>query len=146
MRHRLTEKLRAPGGHIGLYLCRDRRSRGLAKKILRRVLTGLRTTAEPRALLTLAAGHLLSIRSAESAGDRREDVRPDPVSGLLRRRYWIALPPGLLSPPESRTPPQNRIPPLEIGYSTLSSPRSRPILAPRVCPNSIRIVPAVPLA
>ena len=97
MRHRLTEKLRTHGGHIGLYLRRDRRGRGLAKEILRLVLTELRKTGEPRALLTIAENNLPSIRSVESAGGRLEDVRPDPESGRMLRRYWIDLPPGPLS-------------------------------------------------
>ena len=91
IRHRLNEKLLAHGGHIGLYIRRNRRGRGHAKEILRLALAELRKTGEKRALLTISVDNLPSIRSVVSGGGRLEDVRLDPESGMKLARYWIDL-------------------------------------------------------
>ena len=91
MRHCLNEKLLAHGGHIGMYVRRDRRGRGHAKEILRLALDELRKTGEKRALLTISVDNLPSIRSVESGGGRLEDIRTDPGTGMKLARYWIDL-------------------------------------------------------
>lgn len=91
IRHRLNEKLLAHGGHIGLYIRRNRRGRGHAKEILRLALAELRKTGEKRALLTISVDNLPSIRSVVSGGGRLEDVRLDPETGKQFGRYWIDL-------------------------------------------------------
>ncbi len=91
MRHYLSEKLLAHGGHIGLYIRRDRRGRGHAKDILRLALAELRKTGERRALLTISVDNLPSIRSVESVGGRLEDIRLNPETGKPFGRYWIDL-------------------------------------------------------
>ena len=91
MRHCLNEKLLAHGGHIGLFIRRDRRGRGHAKDILRLALAELRKTGEKRALLTISVDNLPSIRSVVSGGGRLEDVRLDPETGKQFGRYWIDL-------------------------------------------------------
>ena len=91
MRHCLNEKLLAHGGHIGMYIRRDRRGRGHAKEILRLALAELRKTGEKRALLTISVDNLPSIRSVVSGGGRLEDVRLDPETGKQFGRYWIDL-------------------------------------------------------
>ena len=91
MRHCLNDKLLAHGGHIGLYIRRDRRSRGHAKDILRLALAELRKTGETRALLTISVDNLPSIRSVESVGGRLEDIRLNPETGKPFGRYWIDL-------------------------------------------------------
>lgn len=91
MRHCLNEKLLAHGGHIGLYIRRDRRGRGNAKDILRLALAELRKTGEKRALLTVSVDNHPSIRSVVSGGGRLEDIRLDPETGKQFGRYWIDL-------------------------------------------------------
>ena len=91
MRHCLNKKLLAHGGHIGIYIRRDRRGRGHAKEILRLALAELRKTGEKRALLTISVDNLPSIRSVESVGGRLEDIRTDPGTGMKLARYWIDL-------------------------------------------------------
>ena len=91
MRHCLNEKLLAHGGHVGMYIRRDRRGRGHAKEILRLALAELRKTGEKKALLTVSVDNQPSIRSVVSGGGRLEDVRPDPETGMKLARYWIDL-------------------------------------------------------
>ena len=91
MRHCLNDKLLAHGGHVGMYIRRDRRGRGHAKEILRLALAELRKTGEKRALLTISIDNLPSIRSVESVGGRLEDIRLNPETGKPFGRYWINL-------------------------------------------------------
>jgi len=91
LRHRLHEKLRFRGGHIGFYIRRDRRGKGYAKEALRLALIELRTLGEERALLTVDQDNAPSIRVIEDNGGRLENVAADPETGNVFRRYWIEL-------------------------------------------------------
>ncbi|MBP7828446.1 MAG: GNAT family N-acetyltransferase [Kiritimatiellae bacterium] len=94
MRHHLNEKLRVHGGHIGLYVRRDRRGRGYARAALRLALAELTRLGEPQALLTVATDNTPSIRVIESCGGRFDGTGTDPESGRTLRRYWIDLAPA----------------------------------------------------
>lgn len=91
MRHYLNDKLRLHGGHIGLFVRRDRRGKGYAREALRLALAELRRLGEKRVLLTVDPENAPSIRVIERNGGRFEDLAPDPDTGRLYRRYWIEM-------------------------------------------------------
>jgi predicted acetyltransferase len=84
MRHTLTERLRAYGGHIGYDVRPTARRRGHATAMLREVLPlALAAGVAPAALLTCDANNVASRKVIEANGG----VLEDEVDGL--RRYWV---------------------------------------------------------
>lgn len=84
LRHTLTERLRAHGGHIGYDVRPTARRRGYATAMLREVLPlALAAGVKPAALLTCDSDNVASRKVIESNGGELEDE----VNGL--RRYWL---------------------------------------------------------
>jgi predicted acetyltransferase len=84
LRHTLTERLRAYGGHIGYDVRPTARRRGYATAMLGDVLPlALAAGVEPAALLTCDSGNVASRKVIEANGG----VLEDDVDGM--RRYWV---------------------------------------------------------
>jgi predicted acetyltransferase len=84
LRHTLTERLRAHGGHIGYDVRPAARRRGYATAMLREVLPlALAEGVRPAALLTCDADNVASRKVIEANGGLLETE----VDGL--RRYWV---------------------------------------------------------
>lgn len=84
LRHTLTERLRAHGGHIGYDVRPSARRRGHATAMLREVLPlALAVGVTPSALLTCDSDNVASAKVIEANGG----VLADEVGGL--RRYWV---------------------------------------------------------
>ena len=91
VRHYLNDKLRIHGGHIGYFVRRDKRGKGVAKEALRLALFELKKLGEKRALLTVDNDNTASIKVIEANGGQLEDIRIDPDTGNQYRRYWFDL-------------------------------------------------------
>ena len=84
LRHTLTERLRAHGGHIGYDVRPTARRRGYATAMLREVLPlALAAGVKPAALLTCDSDNVASYKVIETNGG----VLEGEVDGL--RRYWV---------------------------------------------------------
>jgi predicted acetyltransferase len=89
IRHRLTERLREEGGHIGYSVRPTARRRGHATRALSRALTLAHGVVDgPRVLLTCLEDNLGSRAVIEHNGGLHEDTR----GGI--RRYWVPTRPG----------------------------------------------------
>jgi len=93
VRHRLTEKLREVGGHIGYDVRPTARGRGHATAMLRAVLPMAHALGINPALVTCDTVNVASRRVIEKNGGQLEDER----SGKLR--YWLPTAPSTPSKP-----------------------------------------------
>ncbi|MEA2721573.1 MAG: hypothetical protein QOJ39_3437 [Candidatus Eremiobacteraeota bacterium] len=89
VRHPLTPKLEAFGGHVGYDVHPAHRNKGIATFALREALKFLRSKGVAEALVTCAHQNTASIRVIEKCGGRR-------IEDTTRRRY--AIPTGLSEP------------------------------------------------
>ncbi len=90
-RHHLNAELLHHGGHIGYYIRPAYRGKGHGKTILALTLQEARNLGIDRVLLTVGTGNEPSIRVIEACGGVMEDERVEAETGVLYRRYWIAL-------------------------------------------------------
>ncbi len=88
VRHALTERLMARGGHIGYAVRPSARGRGYAGVMLRDALGLLAGMGVERALITCGDANVASQRVIERCGGALQDITPDASSGDLIRRYW----------------------------------------------------------
>lgn len=91
IRHRLNEKLRNSGGHIGYGIKPSARRRGYASALL---ALALRKTAElglERILLVCDRGNIGSERTILKNGGRFESEFTE-ADGTVVKRFWIELP------------------------------------------------------
>lgn len=86
LRHRLTEALRAAGGHIGYDVRPSARRRGHATAMLRQVLIEAATLGIADVLVTCDEDNVGSRRVIEACGGQLDDRRG------RKLRYWIARP------------------------------------------------------
>ena len=89
VRHRLVERTRINGGHIGFFIHHSHRSLGYGKQALRLALDELRKTGVLKALLTVYPNNKPSINIIEANGGQFEDCVVDPMTGHKINRYWI---------------------------------------------------------
>lgn len=89
IRHRLTERLRLEGGHIGYTVRPSSRRRGVGKRMLALGLLEARQLGIDRALITCDESNLGSIGVIEGNGGREFETGPSPHSGGNVRRYWL---------------------------------------------------------
>lgn len=90
IRHRLNEKLRNSGGHIGYGIRPSARGRGYAKRLLALALDKTRALGLDRVLVVCDAGNVASERTILSGGGVRDDDFTEPDGNVIRR-FWIDL-------------------------------------------------------
>ncbi len=90
MRHYLNDGLRERGGHIGYYIRSDKREKGYGKEVLRQALAELRKIGEKRALLTVDADNIASIKVIQANGGVFDSEGQD-TAGNRFERFWIEL-------------------------------------------------------
>jgi len=89
LRHRLTEKLRKEGGHIGYEIRPSERRKGYGKKILRLALQKTSRLSIKKALVTCDDNNIGSWKIIEANGGILQNkIRQEKK---LVRRYWIMI-------------------------------------------------------
>lgn len=89
IRHRLTEKLRGVGGHVGYGIRPSARNQGYGTKILELALDKLREMGITRALVTCDRENAGSARVIQKNGGALDsEIEKD---GEVVQRYWIEL-------------------------------------------------------
>lgn len=89
LRHALNESLLHEGGHIGFVVRPSARGQGVAREMLRQLLTTERARAIGRLLLTCDEGNVASERTIRANGGILENIVPD-GAGPRIMRFWIA--------------------------------------------------------
>ena len=89
IRHRLTDKLRAMGGHIGFRVCPSERGKGYATEMLRLALQRAKDLGIDRALVTCDQGNEASALVIQKNGGALE--AEGVVDGVAVQRYWIDI-------------------------------------------------------
>jgi predicted acetyltransferase len=89
LRHRLTDKLRLEGGHIGYGVRPSARRRGHATDILRQTLGEARTIGIAEALVTCAKGNMGSAGAILKCGGRLHSEDFVESRGEIVSRYLI---------------------------------------------------------
>jgi predicted acetyltransferase len=89
LRRRLSPLLHSDGGHIGYAVRPTARRRGHASEILRQTLGEASRIGIARALLTVAATNLPSLRVVEKNGGVFDAETVSHRDGATMRRYWI---------------------------------------------------------
>jgi predicted acetyltransferase len=89
LRHRLTEKLRIEGGHIGYGVRPSARRRGHATELLRRTLAEARALGVREALVTCGSKNAGSIATIVKCGGRLDSEEFIESRGEVVRRYLI---------------------------------------------------------
>jgi predicted acetyltransferase len=87
IRHCLTDKLLFRGGHIGYYICKNERKKGLAKMILKKGLSVCKNLGIEDVLVSCSKNNIASAKTIQANGGILEDERDD--NGELFQRYWI---------------------------------------------------------
>jgi predicted acetyltransferase len=91
LRHRLTERLRQFGGHVGYSVRPSARRRGHATRLLDGIKEVAREMGMRRLLVTCDADNLASARVIEKCGGRFEGETIVEEAAPATRRYWIDL-------------------------------------------------------
>lgn len=94
LRHRLTERLRVEGGHIGYGIRPSARGRGLGREILRLTLAEAARRGIGRVLLTCARGNSPSAAVIAANGGRLHSEEFVAARGEVVQRWWIESPPA----------------------------------------------------
>jgi predicted acetyltransferase len=87
IRHRLDERLRFYGGHIGYDIRPSRRGQGLGGLMLRMGLPHAKALGIDPAMLTVDVTNTISWRMIERCGGTRESMYE--WEGTQRYRYWL---------------------------------------------------------
>lgn len=91
VRHRLNERLRVRGGHMGYAVAPQYRRRGFATEMVRQALGFCAGLGISRIMLTCAAGNIPSRRVIEHAGGKlAEEIWSGDEKETICR-YWIEL-------------------------------------------------------
>ena len=91
LRHRLTERLRREGGHIGYGVRPSARGRGVGKALLAKTLEEACKRDITRALITCDRSNFGSIGVILANGGVFSDEGYVPERDAVFRRYWIDL-------------------------------------------------------
>ena len=91
IRHRLTDKLRVRGGHIGYDIRPSERRKGYGTRMLAMALAEARRIGLDRVMVTCDRGNVASRRVILANGGVFESEGFDPASGEMVHRYWIEL-------------------------------------------------------
>lgn len=91
LRHRLTEKLRKFGGHIGYSVRPSERGKGYGTQMLALVLEKARALGIKQVLVTCGDNNIASVRVIEKNGGKLADKITLEDREVLTRRYWIDL-------------------------------------------------------
>jgi predicted acetyltransferase len=91
LRHRLNDKLRKLGGHIGYQIRPSQRRKGYGTMILRLTLIKARQLGLKRVLVTCDDDNDSSTKIIERNGGILRDKCDRNETGKLTRRYWIDL-------------------------------------------------------
>ncbi|PIW37330.1 MAG: GNAT family N-acetyltransferase [Candidatus Kerfeldbacteria bacterium CG15_BIG_FIL_POST_REV_8_21_14_020_45_12] len=91
IRHKLNDKLRRVGGHIGYTIRPSERQKGYGKKILKMALPKARGLGLVRALVTCDETNVASRKIIESCGGVLEDAMVIANTGKAKLRFWIDL-------------------------------------------------------
>jgi predicted acetyltransferase len=89
LRHRLTDKLRREGGHIGYGVRPSARGRGFSRGLLRQTLLRARAIGIEDVLITCAKTNERSIATIRANGGALESEEFLPEVGTVVQRYWI---------------------------------------------------------
>jgi predicted acetyltransferase len=90
LRHRLTERLRIEGGHIGYGVRPSARRRGHATELLRQTLGAARALGIAEALVTCAKANAGSVATIRRCGGRLQSEAFVAERGEVVQRYLIA--------------------------------------------------------
>ena len=91
IRHRLTETLRATGGHIGYWIRPSKRKLGYGKIILKLALSTAKKLKIHHVLVTCDETNIGSRKIIEANDGVLENSIMSENEGSLKRRYWITL-------------------------------------------------------
>jgi len=91
IRHRLTEKLRDFGGHIGYSIRPSERNKGYGTKMLKLALQKARTLGIERVLITCGKDNIASQRVILKNGGVLDSESYSEQAGRITQRYWIDL-------------------------------------------------------
>lgn len=93
LRHRLNDRLRIEGGHIGYGVRPSARRRGHATALLRHTLEEARAFGVTDALITCTKGNAGSVGTILRCGGRFDNEEFVAERNEIVQRYWIALSP-----------------------------------------------------
>jgi predicted acetyltransferase len=94
LRHRLTDRLRTEGGHIGYGIRPSARGRGLGREILRLTLAEAARRGIGRVLLTCARANAPSAAVIAANGGRLDSEEYIEARGEVVQRWWVELRPA----------------------------------------------------
>lgn len=91
LRHKLTKVLLNRGGHIGYYIKKSERNKGIGTLLLKDTLKEAKKLGLEKVLITTDVDNFASIRIILKNGGELEDTRFDKETGKEYNRYWIML-------------------------------------------------------
>ncbi len=91
IRHKLNDKLRRLGGHIGYQIRPSQRKKRFGTVILKLTLTKAKQLGLKRVLITCDDENASSVKIIERNGGILKDKCDRDEPGKLTRRYWIEL-------------------------------------------------------
>jgi len=92
VRHKLNEKLRERGGHIGYAVAPRFRGRGFATEMVRQVIPFCKSLGINSIMVTCADDNVPSWKIIEHFGGQLQDRVWDKEDEEMIRRYWIGKP------------------------------------------------------
>jgi predicted acetyltransferase len=91
IRHRLTDRLKEIGGHIGYDIRPSRRRQGYGRKILELALPKAKELGLQKVLITCDATNVGSRRIIEENGGVLENQVSSPETGVDKLRFWVDI-------------------------------------------------------
>lgn len=91
LRHELTPYLRNIGGHIGYIVRPSARKKGIASRMLAKVLALPKARSVGKILITCDETNLASIKIIEKAGGKLSGTYQDASKSVKTLQYWINL-------------------------------------------------------